>query len=41
MSTVSPPRDDLLWQQVHWLGAIAAQGSLTAAAQRLGCPRRR
>ena len=36
MSTVSPPRDDLLWQQVHWLGAIAAQGSLTAAAQRLG-----
>jgi DNA-binding transcriptional LysR family regulator len=36
MSTVSPPRDDLLWQQVHWLGAIAAQGSVTAAAQRLG-----
>ena len=31
-----PPRDDLLWQQVHWLGAIAAAGSLSAAAQRLG-----
>ena len=25
-----------LWQQVHWLGTIAAHGSLTAAAQRLG-----
>ncbi|MDD4886472.1 MAG: LysR family transcriptional regulator [Thiomonas sp.] len=36
MSNASPARDDLLWQQVHWLGAIAAQGSLTAAAQRLG-----
>lgn len=36
MQTTSPEHDDLLWQQVHWLGAISAQGSLTAAAQRLG-----
>ncbi|MGA8009623.1 MAG: LysR family transcriptional regulator [Thiomonas sp.] len=36
MTTSIPPRDDLLWQQVHWLGTIAAYGSLTAAAQRLG-----
>ena len=31
-----PSKNDLLWQQVHWLGVIAASGSLTAAAQRLG-----
>jgi len=31
-----PPRDDQLWQQVHWLGVIASAGTLTAAAQRLG-----
>ena len=36
MSLSSTTRDDLLWQQVHWLGTIAAQGSVTAAAQRLG-----
>lgn len=30
------PRDDQLWQQVHWLGVIASAGTLTAAAQRLG-----
>lgn len=32
----TPSKTDLLWQQVHWLGVIAASGSLTAAAQRLG-----
>lgn len=32
----TPSKSDLLWQQVHWLGVIAASGSLTAAAQRLG-----
>jgi DNA-binding transcriptional LysR family regulator len=36
MSVASPSHDDLLWQQVHWLGTIAAHGSLTAAARRLG-----
>ena len=36
MTNNVPPRDDSLWQQVHWLGVIAATGSLTAAAQRLG-----
>lgn len=36
MTSPIPPRDDLLWQQVHWLGVIASAGSLTAAAQRLG-----
>ncbi len=36
MTSPLPPRDDLLWQQVHWLGVIASAGSLTAAAQRLG-----
>lgn len=36
MTSTPTPRDDLLWQQVHWLGAIAGAGSLTLAAQRLG-----
>ena len=36
MQAELPARDDLLWQQVHWLGAIAAAGSLSAAALRLG-----
>ena len=36
MASPLAPRDDLLWQQVHWLGVIAGAGSLTAAAQRLG-----
>ena len=36
MTSPIPPRDDLLWQQVHWLGVISANGSLTAAARRLG-----
>jgi DNA-binding transcriptional LysR family regulator len=36
MTSSTSTRDDLLWQQVHWLGVIASSGSLTAAAQRLG-----
>lgn len=36
MTSFLPPRDDQLWQQVHWLGVIAGAGSLTTAAQRLG-----
>lgn len=36
MSLPPATRNDLLWQQVHWLGSIATHGSVTAAAQHLG-----